>query len=160
MIFPVESYANFINAAKMKITFITLLAIFCFEFAQAQTIHFEYDDAGNCIVKYKTVTMQNIKSNMPDTTLVNPDSLDDIVGGIQVQISPNPTKGILQVEIQTALPDLIVSYALMDMQGVLLQRENSTNHVIPVDMSRFPTGTYLLMLTVNGKTETYKIIRE
>ncbi len=144
----------------MKTTFISLLAILCFQFVHSQTMHFDYDEAGNCILKYKTVTMQNIKPNTPDTTFVSPDSLDDIIGGIQVQILPNPTKGLLQVEIQTALPDLIISYALMDMQGILLQGENSTNHVIPVDMSRFPTGTYLLMLTVNGKTGTYKIIRK
>jgi hypothetical protein len=144
----------------MKTTFISLLAILFFQFVHSQTMHFDYDEAGHCILKYKTVTMQNIKPNTPDTTFVSPDSLDDIIGGIQVQILPNPTKSLLQVEIQTALPDLIISYVLMDMQGILLQGENSTNHVIPVDMSRFPTGTYLLMLTVNGKTGTYKIIRK
>lgn len=144
----------------MKTTIILFFAILFFQFAHAQTINFIYDDAGICILKYKTVTIQNIKNNVTDTTLTNPDSLEDIIDEIKVLILPNPTKGILHVEIRNTSSELSVIYNLTDIHGATLQTESTTSPAFIIDMSLYHAGTYLLCLNINGIKETYKIIRK
>ena len=152
----------------MKSTLSLLLfALFISAQAQTQSIQFEYDAAGNCVVKYKTVTLpskasrhindENQDENQPDNNLI---LTDDVFGEIITVISPNPTKGILNIEFKNKAAELPVSYTLTQMNGKRITSGKTTDNPLDLDLSKFSTGIYLLRLTIEDKTETYKIIKQ
>jgi hypothetical protein len=159
---------------KNKLLFFAIFCtffVFNFANAQNQTINFEYDAAGNCIIKYKTVVMASAppRSNAPansasDTTensqSVENQNLEDMIGAIKITILPNPTKGILQINFENKASELAVNYTVMEINGRYLTGGKSADNPLILDLSGFAAGTYLLRIAVNGKTETYKIIKQ
>jgi len=135
-------------------------AVFLTVPAQTRNVVFEYDASGNCIVKYKTVvlparSMAYDFENQEDFSLT-----DDAFGEIKTIIFPNPTKGILQVEFQNKPDELSVNYRLVSMTGKHIATGTGTDSFLTLDLSAMPAGTYLLHLTMDGKSETYKIIKQ
>jgi len=130
----------------------------------AQTV-FEYDAAGNCTVKYKTVTIPaKIQAQPADTTSIEhtetPPAMEDLIGKIKITILPNPTKGTLQIDIQNKHIELLVSYQLNQLDGKQIINGKTTESPLLLDLNGYATGVYLLRLTINGKSEIYKIIKQ
>ncbi|MDO9154544.1 MAG: hypothetical protein Q7U47_12725 [Paludibacter sp.] len=62
----------------------------------AQNITFEYDAAGNCTLKYKTVVLASYaKKNTSTTDTIANDPQKEMIGEREVIIYPNPTQGAL-----------------------------------------------------------------
>ena len=152
-------------------TAVSLLIFTLFVFAaHAQSIQFEYDAAGNCVVKYKTVVMPSqaarhvpdeADGETPETGQAEiPASLKDVIGETEIVISPNPTKGILQIDFRNRATELSVNYRLTQMNGKHVTGGTATGNPLNLDLSACPAGIYLLRLTVEDKTETYKIIKQ
>ena len=127
---------------------------------QARDIVFEYDAAGNCIEKYKTVVLSRSMAMEDDFDADDFSLTDDVFGQIRTVIFPNPTAGILQVEFQNKDSDISVHYRLTDMSGRLIIERTSFDSLLTLDLSRMPAGTYLLHLRIDQKSETYKIIKQ
>ena len=128
-------------------------------------IVFEYDDAGNCVEKYKTVTMPaKIKAQLADTTSIEsveiPPAMEDLIGGIKIIILPNPTKGALQIDIQNKSVELPVYYQLNQLDGKQIINGKTTDNPLLLDLNGCVSGVYLLRLTIDGKSEIYKIIKQ
>ncbi|GHT17582.1 hypothetical protein FACS189429_1960 [Bacteroidia bacterium] len=160
---------------KLHLITITFFVFCFFQTAKSQTVHFKYDAAGNCIEKYKTVTMpapraQSYTGNTQETDSVADEEnasadniiavVEDIVGETVIRIYPNPTRGILQIEMQNKAPELPVTYTLTAVNGKYLTGGQSTDNPLLLDLSGFQSGVYLLRLTIDGKSETYKIIKQ
>jgi|GEM_PF-6129849 len=132
-------------------------------FIQARNIHFLYDAAGNCIQKYKTIVFSRSMSVEDDFDFDFPEDwglTDDVFGEIRTVIFPNPTRGILQVEFQNKDTNISVHYRLTDMNGRGITEGITFDSLLMLDLSNMPTATYLLNLTINGKSEIYKIIKQ
>ncbi|MCL2597622.1 MAG: T9SS type A sorting domain-containing protein [Paludibacter sp.] len=154
------------------------LIFFCFAMVQMHsqtgtTVNFDYDDAGNCIVKYKTIVIysppapsddndgqQSDSISAADGLTQAPVQIEDFVGGIEILIYPNPTRGILYIEIQNNHKQTPVTYVLTQSNGRHLLGGTSTNNPLVLNLSSFSSGVYLLRLSINEKTETYKIIKQ
>lgn len=125
----------------------------------AQDIQFEYDDAGNCIVKYKTVVLPSyVKGNKKDTTKILPQS--EIISDREVVIYPNPTKGALKIEIKGKTPEKPIQYLLTDLSGKIVTQAESQEMYFVFDMASFPSGIYLLRVRIDDKWSKWKIIKE
>ena len=160
--------------------FTTILLVFAFAtFSIAQTIQFEYDAAGNCILKYKTVVLLRSADIEEETEIPEEEEegkgendkwdssrqddyslTDDFFEGIQTIIFPNPTKGILQIQFLHKAAELPVNYALTQMNGRRITEGATANHLMTLDLSGYASGIYFLRLTIHGKSETYKIIKQ
>ena len=132
--------------------------------ALAQIV-FEYDAAGNCVEKYKTVTMPaKVQAQPADTTSIEPAEIpaavEDLIGKMKITILPNPTKGALQIDIQNKPVELPVSYQLNLLDGMRVINGKSTDNPLLLDLNSYASGVYLLRLTIDGKSETYKIIKQ
>ena len=146
--------------------FAIFCAIFAFQSVNAQTpnstVQFEYDAAGNCVLKYKTIVLPPShapeKPNNTDTT-ENSQSVEDMIGTIKITILPNPTKGLLQIDFENKPSQTSVNYTIMETNGKFLTSGKSTDNPLMLDFSGFQKGVYLLRITVNNKSETYKIIK-
>ena len=132
--------------------------------AAAQTA-FEYDAAGNCTIKYKTVTIPLRAQAQPaDTTNIEsaeiPAALEDLIGNVKITISPNPTKGVLQIDIQNKSAELFVNYQLNQLDGKQIINGKTTDNPLLLNLSGYAAGVYLLRLTIDEKSEIYKIIKQ
>ena len=122
-------------------------------------IYFDYDEAGNCIEKYKTIVLlSKVKGNSKDTTKIV--SQSEMISEREVIIYPNPTRGALKVEIRGKFPENPVRYLLTDLSGKTLSQVQSDDMYYLFDMTAYPTGVYLLIIMIDNRWSKWKIIKE
>jgi len=122
-------------------------------------IYFDYDEAGNCIEKYKTIVLlSKVKGNSKDTTKIV--SQSEMISEREVIIYPNPTRGALKVEIRGKFPENPVRYLLTDLSGKTLSQVQSDDMYYLFDMTAYPTGVYLLRIMIDNRWSKWKIIKE
>ena len=85
-------------------------------------------------------------------------SVDELDGGGEVIVYPNPTSGIVFVEIS----DMFVQKAevrVFDMTGrQILQYNDFKSNILSLDMSGFNSGIYYIHIDINGKALNKKLI--
>lgn len=143
---------------KLKIFFLFTF-MFAASFVSADDIEFDYDDAGNCILKYKTVVLaprSNAKEKNDSTIKPQIETISER----EVLIYPNPTKGALKIEIRGKEPESATHYTLSDMNGKVVFTQESTLLFYQFDMSAFAEGVYLLQVKIDGRWKKWKIIKE
>jgi len=69
-----------------------------------------------------------------------------------LRVFPNPTASSVNI-----ISDQTFSLELLDLKGAIL---TTRNDIQLLDLSSFPSATYLLRITINSKTNTYKIIKQ
>ncbi|MFV0467616.1 MAG: T9SS type A sorting domain-containing protein [Dysgonomonas sp.] len=144
---------------KIQILFIAAISAFIYSLEAQESIQFDYDEAGNCIVKYKTVVLpSHTKRKANDTTQIAPQS--EIVSDREVIIYPNPTQGALKIEIKGPNPESPIRYVLTDMGGNTISKAESKEIYYSFDMTSFPPGVYLLRVMIDDKWNTWKIMKE
>jgi hypothetical protein len=76
---------------------------------------------------------------------------------VSIEAIPNPaitfTNIIIGYEFETG------SATLVDMAGRILQQFNITSRTVPIDLSRYPDGIYVVNIKTNVKTDGIKIIK-
>lgn len=137
----------------------TLLAALCFlavlSLKSQETVFFGYDDAGNRILRSLQAKEKTLEADM--LHFENP--LPEINTELQAKVYPNPTHGILNIEINNteALP---VTITLVDRHAKqVLQREVSEN-AETLNLVHFAPGTYFLRLHNSEKKLVYQIIKQ
>ncbi|GHV43774.1 hypothetical protein FACS1894180_3860 [Bacteroidia bacterium] len=147
---------------RFLIAAVLLLAASAGNNAFAQSVSFGYDAAGNRVAR--TVVLP-ASSNAPrlqsgeDETPPEP-FVEQLAQDLQVKIYPNPTKGLLQVELNGLDSDETAQITVFSTNGTLLLQTAATAALTPVDMSAYPAGVYVLTLTIRGKPTDYKIIKK
>ena len=121
-------------------------------------ISFNYDDAGNCILKYKTVVISHAKKNITDTLAV--EAQKEQIGDLEVLIYPNPTKGAFKINIKGSLPDCPFLFILTDLSGHIIARKETNESSYQYDMTNYPVGVYMLRVVIQGKSKDWKIVKE
>ena len=130
-------------------------------------VSYTYDAVGNRIAR--TIVLQ---AALPGASLMrNTKSFEkheieheavpfsDLVNDRQIKIHPNPTKGHLAVEI-AGDENENVQISVFSQSGTRLLAMKTNAGTTPVDLSPFPSGVYILYLTIDGKTQNYKIIKQ
>lgn len=74
----------------------------------------------------------------------------------KVTIYPNPTKNHVVVELENSQGE--VGFRLYGLEGRLLQN-GTLQESVTLDLSDYPTGTYLLYLDGGQKKNVYRIIK-
>ena len=124
---------------------------------------YDYDNAGNRILR-TTVHLRQAIAADSDTIFADVSNTkqepyyEEIVGENNIKVYPNPTKG--KVILQFDKPVETGFYKLSDLSGKLLLDGAITASIIILDLSRYENGVYLLTLTLDGQTDTWKIIRQ
>ena len=124
---------------------------------------YEYDNAGNRLLR-TTVRLRQAVAAETDTSFADVSNskqepyYEEIVGENNVTVYPNPTKGL--VTLQFNKPVKTGLYRLSDLSGKLLLDGAITTSIFTLDLSRYENGVYLLTLTLDGETDTWKIIKQ
>ena len=143
---------------------IFLIGMIVYGFAQGTLPRtYDYDNTGNRILR-TTVRLRQAVATGADTSFADVSNskqkpyYEEAIGENNVKIYPNPTKGM--VTLQFDKPVKTGLYRLSDLSGKLLLDGTITTSIFTLDLSRYENGVYLLTLTLDGQTDTWKIIKQ
>ena len=146
-----------------KILLLAILAVTLTKLAAQSSVYgvaYEYDGAGNRIGRrMTTITLPSAKTAQLDSADIKP--LEEGLGDASVRIYPNPTKGMLRVEIAGGATDQLYTAQLYSQSGNLIEsRQLIGNGHWPVDLTGQPSGYYVLVLQTGNHKKSYKIIKQ
>lgn len=142
----------------MKTTTVTISLLLFSTFAIGQTISFSYDDSGNRVLRELNLPKSTIDSNsisQDNDELPILESLD----GSTISIYPNPTKGILKLEI-TKSEEKCIALILADLNGKVFLKKETSEQSVKIDISDKPSGTYILRIKSGEEYTEWKIIKQ
>jgi hypothetical protein len=96
------------------------------------------------------------------TVLIGILSVNDIEGLSAFQLQPNPTSGILNLNIAFEQA-FETNIQVLDAYGRLLQESNNAATDLvqqQLDMSNYPAGLYFVRLSANGQTATKRVVKQ
>ena len=139
----------------MKKTLICILLLHAAMNFSAQNLTYTYDAAGNRIGRVILMKVPQAPEGIQNETAVN-----DLIAEKAIAIFPNPTKGIVTVEIKDYSVQMQAEFRLMDLSGRTIINRKASSSIQTFDLSRFAAGTYLMQICINGETVVWKIIKE
>lgn len=119
----------------------------------SQSVRFAYDEAGNRVKREIVFSKQRAKGSVIESNK----NYSDMLGDVKVKVFPNPTKGNLKVGISNA--DLTFTVRVFSSAGQIVGTYRSNNGSVDVDITNQSNGLYLLIVSINGKESTWKIIK-
>lgn len=140
-----------------KIIFILVVILSC-TYAKAQTsnVGFTYDADGNLILrKIIVVGPSNAKS---DTN--QEEKIEEEIGEQKVIVYPNPTHGIIKLDISGIDGQLNNYCRIYSLNGALLINKKISGSLTEIDLSTYETGSYLMDIHLGDKTSRWKIIKQ
>ena len=139
-----------------------LLLVFLLVYLSAyadHTVCFSYDSGGNRISQsvlspVAAPTYRFVSANT--TTEITTSSFNNI----SLHVSPNPTEGLLHIELEQLPEGESYQYVITGIGGSIVCKEETTSNPSLVDLSSFPEGIYVLMVYCFGTEKEFKIIKK
>jgi hypothetical protein len=126
-------------------------------YSEEPRLFYVYDNAGNRISRlYSEIPPPEDSEDEEASTTTDAEILSERI----IKIYPNPTEGILTVEIVNFTNDLQAEFLLTDLSGKVINRQKATSGYQTFNLSNQPAGIYLLRIQINGENTTWKIIKE
>ncbi len=117
---------------------------------------FTYDAAGNRIQRSApTLRKANIE-NEKQQEVIKDSSIEDN----EISIFPNPTAGNLSIDISSLEEEQLTSLVLMDTKGRVLITRSNLSASNSLDITSFPSATYVLKIMIDKQSTEWKIIKK
>jgi hypothetical protein len=117
------------------------------------TYVYTYDSSGN-----RTERVINFnKSARIDSNL---STITEELGELSIKIYPNPTKGILKVELTGNNNEEDTRLIIYNANGSQIINKQIPNNLEMVNLSGFPTGIYILKIVVGQNISEWKILKD
>jgi len=126
-------------------------------------VEYAYDVAGNRLGRVAMTLRLNSQTPPSRARQLPADTIAPSVvpaGELSVRLWPNPTKGLVRLQVSGRREASVVGLRLYNASGVLLKESEETADITEIDLSGYPAATYLLRVTCQGETRVVKIIRE
>ena len=124
--------------------------------AQA-TYSFTYDAAGNRLSR--TIPLKSAHIASKDTLANQLKTFDDLIGKQPVKIYPNPTKGLLKVELPN-LENQNATLQVYSAKGDLIRNIVVTGTFTLIDLNSQVSGIYILRISIGELSADWKIIKD
>lgn len=146
-----------------------LVAVFSLE-TTGQEVHFTYDNSGNR--KTRTIVGEEDKSDSLqakiDTTFLKTDQITEektvkhtaVIGRQTVNIFPNPNTGMFKISIDGWEKTTQAELKLHNLAGKIIEQKPIQQPVTKVKFGNQPDGTYILTIIINGKKESWKVVKK
>lgn len=127
-----------------------------------QTVHFDYDLAGNRVLRY--ISAKELKAG--DSLFLSPTMpdipMDELVaeGEAAFIVYPNPTPDGITIEHTGIAISGKLHYTLYDSQSKVQLQGNSNAAKTTLDLQQLQSGTYLLRLGFDGKMQVFRVIKQ
>lgn len=73
-------------------------------------------------------------------------------------IFPNPTEGLVTLNFEQ-MPEETITVEIFNQQGQLMGTFSRTENAVNIDMTQYPSGTYIVHLKINDKVFPSKLIK-
>ncbi len=136
--------------------YLALLPVVCS--AQGR-IRYSYDASGNRIKR--EIVMSVPKAMAKEQNFSQEDqNFSDMLRDHSIKIYPNPTEGVLKICISGLKETDKCLLEVYTLQGAQILTEIVKTDNIDINISDQPTGIYLLKITINNNSTTWKIIKK
>jgi len=134
-------------------------------------IKFSYDPSGNQIRRENVINMSapapsssNMKSSgsqATETASAEIQKFEDSVDEMKITIYPNPTKGMLRVDVSGRKIPADAKIIIYNVSGAVILRLNGVSESNMVDISEQPAGAYIMKISLGTEQiSSWKIIKE
>lgn len=129
--------------------------------AQNVTVNFEYDESGNRTKR--SIELKEMEENA--NSVETEDSagwqteVSKTIQGAELTIFPNPTNGLISVNIAGADGSNIFRLTLSTLSGITIEECNTANGTTQLDISRLARGMYLLTVSTSDERCVWKIVK-
>jgi hypothetical protein len=134
-----------------------LFLFFSIDGKSQSTFKFSYDSSGNRISR--TIPLKSAHIDSLDQLVSEPKTFDDLVGDRPIKIYPNPTKGMLKVEIPIA-DEVTARLNIYSSQSSLIKDLPVIGTFTEIDLSDQPAGMYILRIHIGDLFSEWKIIKD
>ena len=131
-----------------------VLMLFSSNRLSAQSVHYGYDQAGNRISREIVFS-----SRSPAVKKAMHSHYTETVSGKRLQIYPNPTHGLLKVEVLGLGADDSCGIKLFNTSGQLLFSSDESSSAT-INITSQPVGIYYLNVIINDEKTVWKIIKK
>ena len=121
------------------------------------TYSFTYDASGNRLSRIIPLKSASIANK--DTLGNKQKTFEDLIGNRPVKIYPNPTKGLIKVEIPFT-EEASATIKVFSIQGALVKDMMVTDVFTEINLSNQPAGMYILRIGIGELTSEWKIIKD
>lgn len=121
-------------------------------------IGYSYDAAGNR-VKREIIMSAPMAMSRQKNLDFDEQSFSDMVSGRSVKIHPNPAEGTLKISLPGLKEADVCSIDVYTLRGVHILTQAVKTDNVSVDISSQPAGVYILNMTINNNSTTWKIIK-
>lgn len=123
----------------------------------AQTVTFEYDNAGNRVLR----DVIYLPPTIVDTSNVKQAEVyTEMLGETIVTISPNPNGGRFTVKMEGYYLENPPQMYLHSISGTMIYENRNVTILTEIDISNRENGTYILSLIIGKERKTWKIIKQ
>lgn len=139
----------------MKHLYLYCLALLPIMTSAQNKISYSYDAAGNRVKREIVMAMAKRQAFSSETQPFTDKLLDH-----NVKIYPNPTEGVLKVNITGLRDDDNCTLGVYTIQGTQVLNSNIKEDTYEINITNQPAGIYMLRITINTKSTTWKIIKK
>lgn len=154
LIVPTMKHFIFKSASQRNSIYALFLVLALPFVNSAQNIRFSYDTAGNRIKR--EIIMETKALDTKSTT----DCFSESIAKQDIKIYPNPTDGIIKVEISVFDDTDICEISIFNASGQLLLSRTASSSITEVDIVSQPKGIYIMRISLNGNDSIWKIIKK
>ena len=137
------------------------LALFLLNFnsIRADRIVYGYDNSGNRILRQKEIVYRT--RSVVDGESEDPEEYSDTLSVYnKVTVYPNPTEGLLRIDITGMERVVRSSLSAYSQSGQLLMGVSPLSDSNEIDLTGYPSAVYYFVIAIDDKTSTWKIIKK
>lgn len=137
------------------------LALFLLNFnsIRADRIVYGYDNSGNRILRQKEIVYRT--RSVVDGESEDPEEYSDTLSVYnKVTVYPNPTEGLLKIDITGMERVGRSSLSAYSQSGQLLMNVSPLSDSNEIDLTGYPSAVYYFIIVLDDKTSTWKIIKK
>ena len=122
------------------------------------TFVFTYDASGNRTERVIDLT-KSAEITASSSSLSEEKLIEAELSSLDIKIYPNPTKGVLKVEIPE-IGDIKPTLVVYNLQGKQLVNKTVSNQISTINLSEQPPGMYIMKIVNGAESLDWKIIKD
>ena len=151
--------AKQIPVIKISGILFVLLSLFPYGSVRADRIVYSYDNSGNRILRQKEIVYRT--RSVVDGESEDPEEYSDTLSVYnKVTVYPNPTEGLLKIDITGMERVGRSSLSAYSQSGQLLMNVSPLSDSNEIDLTGYPSAVYYFIIVLDDKTSTWKIIKK
>jgi len=144
---------------RFHIPVILILFLLNFNTVHADRIVYTYDASGNRTLREKEIVYRT--RSVVDGESDEPDEYSDTLSAYnKVTVYPNPTEGLLRIDITGMERVGRSSLSAYSQSGQLLMGVSPLSDSNEIDLTGYPSAVYYFVIAIDDKTSTWKIIKK